>query len=146
MARNRLLLLLVAAFVAVALGACAAPGLENRRWVLVAYGAPERLQTVQRGSEISATFDSTQGTVSGSAGCNRYSGTYRLRGSRLSIGRLTQTEMACRQPDGVMEQEQRYLRLLAAAQSYQVVGPGLRISCSGGQVLLYRLRNWPRQR
>jgi heat shock protein HslJ len=146
MRSNKRMLFLVGALTMLALAACAAPQLENRRWVLVAYGAPERLQTVLRGSEISAAFDSAQGTVSGSAGCNRYSGRYRLRGSQLSIGRLTQTEMACRQPDGVMEQEQRYLRLLAAAQSYQVVGPGLRISCSGGQVLLYRLRDWPRRR
>ena len=59
-----------------------------------------------RGSEISATFDSTQGTVSGSAGCNRYSGGYRVRGSRMSIGRLTHTEMACRQPDGQLPSAQ----------------------------------------
>ena len=146
MRRNKRLLFLVAALTMLALAACTAPELGNRRWVLVAYGAPERLQTVSRGSEISATFDSTQGTVSGSAGCNRYSGRYVLRGSRLSIGRLTQTEMACREPGGVMEQEQRYLRLLANVESYRVVGPGLRISCAGGQVLLYRLGEWPRHR
>lgn len=146
MSSNKRLLFLVATLTVLALAACTAPELENRRWVLVAYGEPERLQTVLPGSEIIATFDSTQATVSGSAGCNRYWGSYRLRGSQLSIGRLTHTEMACREPGGVMEQEQRYLRLLATAESYQVLGPGLRISCSGGQVLLYRLRDWPRHR
>jgi heat shock protein HslJ len=146
MRSNKRLLFLVAALTVLALVACTAPDLENRRWVLVAYGAPQRLQAVLRGSEISATFDSPQGTVGGSAGCNRYSGSYRMSGSRLSIGRLTHTEMACREPGGVMEQEQRYLRLLAAAESYDVVGPGLRISCAGGQVLVYRLRDWPRHR
>jgi len=59
-----------------------------------------------------ATFDSTKGQVTGSAGCNTYFGSYDANKSKLTIGVIAATEMYCLEPEGVMDQEQEYLKIL----------------------------------
>jgi heat shock protein HslJ/uncharacterized membrane protein len=51
------------------------------------------------------------GTVSGSSGCNRFTGSYTLSGEGLTFGDMASTRMACPMPQ--METEQRFLDLLA---------------------------------
>jgi heat shock protein HslJ len=48
--------------------------------------------------------------VSGSLGCNRINGPYRVTGRRLRIGALAMTQMAC--APAAMAQEQDYARFL----------------------------------
>jgi putative lipoprotein len=55
--------------------------LENTDWVLKSYGRPGSPKSVLTGSEITATFDPSQGNVAGSAGINRYFGGYKLDGA-----------------------------------------------------------------
>ena len=55
---------------------------------------------------ISALFDE-EGAVSGTSGCNSYSGSYQVDGSSLTVGMTVTTMMACAEP--VMEQEAAYL-------------------------------------
>jgi heat shock protein HslJ len=43
------------------------------------------------------------GTLSGNAGCNEYSGPYTVTGNQIKIGPLTSTMMACSDPAGVMD-------------------------------------------
>ena len=50
------------------------------------------------------------GTVSGSTGCNQFGGSWTLEQSRIDIGELEFTEMACDEP--VMMQESRVLSIL----------------------------------
>jgi heat shock protein HslJ len=57
-------------------------------------------------------------TISGSSGCNTYSGTYSVDGTSLSIGPLATTRLACDEP--VMEQEQAYLEALQAATQFEL--------------------------
>ncbi len=134
----------MAVLMALALSGCAfgqfGMPLEGTPWVLQAYGPEDDLQQVLRGTEITALFDADTNQVRGSAGCNAYSGSYRARGTALVIGRLAWTDRACFRPQGVMEQEERYLRLLGAAEGYQIEPLQLRINCQGGQVLLFRPR------
>jgi heat shock protein HslJ len=59
------------------------------------------------------------GDVGGSTGCNSYSAEYRMTGAELSIHGISQTEMACAEPAGVMAQEAGFLALLASATSYR---------------------------
>ncbi len=123
------------------LGGCAAPGngggaaLEDTRWVLQGYGQPGNLQAVLGDRTASATFNSAEGTVTGSTGCNSYFGGYDLRGDKINIsGPVGQTEMACEEP--LMTQETAYLALLQAMQSYEIDGSQLTLNCEGG-VLVY---------
>jgi heat shock protein HslJ len=73
-------------------------------------------------TSISARFDD-EGTVSGSAGCNRYRAAYEVDGSGLTVGAAVTTMMACLPP--LMEQERAYKAALAATVSYELSGDTL---------------------
>lgn len=79
------------------------------------------------------------GNLSGSAGCNSYSGGYSLTGQNsITIGPLITTLMYCGEP-GVMDQETSYLALLNTAASYDITPDGtlnLR-NATGTPVLVY---------
>jgi heat shock protein HslJ len=99
-------------------------------------GAPHSLPTgLWAGTEITAAFD--DGQVRGSAGCNSYGGAYTLEGSELRLGSLEATEMWCAEPEGVMDQEQRYLDLLREANRYRIDGNQLWLDSGGGQALIF---------
>jgi len=113
------------------------PVLEDIKWLLKSYGEQGNLKDIIKGTEITATFYSSEGQVGGSAGCNIYGGRYQIKDSTLSISEVVSTEMACLLPEGVMEQEQEFLSLLANAQSFQADDTTLTIFCSGGLQLYF---------
>ncbi len=112
-------------------------GLEDITWILESYGEPESLQTVLEGTEITAIFDSAEGQVTGSAGCNTYFARYEVEDSKLSIFEMAWTEIGCVSPEGIMDQETQYLSTLQSAESYEVENGKLQIT-SGNQVLIFR--------
>ncbi|MDP1876028.1 MAG: META domain-containing protein [Actinomycetota bacterium] len=65
------------------------------------------------------------GTVSGSAGCNRFAGTYSTDGSAISIGPLATTLMACE--ENIMNAEATFLVRLQAAVSYKATAKTLKV-------------------
>lgn len=79
------------------------------------------------------------GTLTGSAGCNSYTGTFTTGGSNaISIGPLSTTKIFCGE-QGVMDQETTYLILLRTATSYEETADGLlQLKNSAGKpVLVY---------
>ena len=73
------------------------------------------------------------GQISGSGGCNNYSGTYTSDGAgSIEIGPLASTMMACAAPEGVMEQEMQFLAALPAATTYTVEGSSLELRDADG--------------
>jgi putative lipoprotein len=77
------------------------------------------------------------GTVSGSTGCNRFSGTYVADGSSLTFSPLAATTMACDEP--ASSQELAVLTGLEATASYTIEGSTLALlDGSGSLVLGYR--------
>ena len=66
------------------------------------------------GATVTAKFDGT--TMSGNAGCNDYTATYRRQGDRIDLDAMAVTQKMCSTPEGVMEQEQAYLKMLASAK------------------------------
>lgn len=81
------------------------------------------------GSSIDAVFDE-DGRVSGRAGCNRYHGSYETDGTRLGIGPLASTRMAC--PDELMKQEAAFLAALGRATTFRIDGSRLELRDDGG--------------
>lgn len=73
------------------------------------------------GTTLTADFGK-DGTLSGNAGCNTYSGAYKVNGDQITVGPLVSTMMACSEPAGVMEQETLYLAALQSAATYQIEG------------------------
>ena len=78
-------------------------------------GEMPQWQQVIPGTEITAVFDGD--TISGSAGCNDYTGTVTRNGDELSIGELATTRKMCAEPEGIMDQEERYLAALQTVVS-----------------------------
>ena len=110
--------------------------LEDKVWVLESYGEPGNLKAVLEDTEITATFDSAEGQVTGSAGCNSYSGGYEVEGDNLSIpGPIISTEMSC--GEQIDKQEYEYLATLQAAESYKIEDGELTITC-GNQALIFK--------
>ena len=110
---------------------------EGRTWVLELYGEPDDLNTVLEDTEITIVFISAEGKMEGSAGCNSYFGGYEVNEDKLTIKPpIASTVMACPNPEGVMEQEQQYLKTLQAAESFQLQDGKLQITC-GSEILIY---------
>jgi heat shock protein HslJ len=74
------------------------------------------------GTELTATFADDK--VSGSGGCNTFSGSATTDGSDISIGPLASTMMACTD-EAKSTQEQQYLQALELANTFEVVGDRL---------------------
>ena len=137
------LVLLLALVASVALVSAAQPAasstaqagatLEGPRWVLVSYaGLDGKTMQAIPGTETTAQF--ANGTVSGSAGCNRYNAPYTVDGNKIQIGLGMSTMMAC--PPPIMDQEAAYLANLQAAASYKITGDQLTLANAKGSTVL----------
>ena len=72
------------------------------------------------------------GKVSGSTGCNRFTGTATIVGTGLTFAPLATTRMACDQP--LMKQETAILAALKSVKSFALVGGDrLNLLDAGGQ-------------
>jgi len=110
--------------------------LEGTLWTLVSYGDPSDPQPVLEDSEITAEFDSAEGRIHGSAGCNSYFGSYEVDGDAITFGLPGSTLMACAEPEGVMEQEVAYLAALGSAAIYHIQGDQLEMRDADGALAL----------
>jgi heat shock protein HslJ len=81
-------------------------------------------------SRITLKFES-DGTLSGSGGCNNYSSTYTVNGQNMTISdKLVSTMMACEQ--SVMTNESLYFRLLTTVNAYALNGGKLDLIYADG--------------
>ena len=114
--------------------------LEDTTWKLESCGDKDNQQTVIEDTGITIEFKSKENKFSGSAGCNGYFGSYETDKSELTIiPPIGSTVMACPEPEGVMEQEQQYLKTLQAAESFQLQDGKLQITC-GAQILVFAVQ------
>ncbi len=86
-------------------------------------------------TEITMTFEDS--AVSGSAGCNTYRATYAADDVSLTVDTLAITEMACLDPAGAMDQEQRYTSLLKDVTIYRIYGNQLWLETGDGHALVF---------
>ena len=91
-------------------------------------------QPLVANSAISASF-STDGTVSGSAGCNRYNGKYTVSGDSLTFSvNMAMSMMMCEQ--AVMDQETAYINTLGQVKTYSVADSQLTLKDASGKTIL----------
>jgi heat shock protein HslJ len=93
--------------------------LAGAEWTLLAYGPEGALIEVPAGTGVTLNF--SDGSVTGSAGCNNYFGQYRVSGGELQVGPLGSTEMWC---EGKMELEDAYLAILSETETYVLAEDG----------------------
>jgi heat shock protein HslJ len=135
MKNKALVLITLLITIAIGLLACGTTAaLDDTAWVLESYGEPGNLQAVLEDTQVTAQF--ADGEIRGSAGCNTYFGGYETDNDKISIPLLANTEMWC---EGKMDQEQEFLSILNAAESYTVESDQLRIS-GDGKVLIFNRR------
>ena len=115
---------------------CAAPAqdatLKGTEWVLNSLNDNALIEDKQ----ITLRFGDT--SIEGSGGCNTYGGSYTASEDSLSLSDVYWTEMACMEPEGIMEQEQAYFQALNAAVRYRVDGDRLEVyDEAGAQILAF---------
>jgi heat shock protein HslJ len=105
--------------------------LENTSWKLTGLGnsfvsapSPQR--------EAYFLLDPANHRVSGSGGCNRLTGIYKLDGNQLKFGQMAGTMMDC--PEG-MDTEQAFLTSLGQVTTWKITGQSLELFDSDGKVL-----------
>ena len=106
--------------------------LSGTSWKLISYADNKPLA----GKDMTAEFDARE--IRGSASCNSYFGTYNLKGDQISISGLGWTEMACMDPEGIMEQEQTIMKMLSESSSFFIQGDSLQITTSAGELLIFQ--------
>lgn len=108
--------------------------LEGTLWTLTGLADGDAIASPVLGSEVTAEF--AEGTLSGSAGCNRYTASYTREGTALTLGPAGATKMACLDPAGVMEQEQAFLAALETVASYATKCASLTLFDADGAVVM----------
>lgn len=105
--------------------------LDGTSWTLESYGGKALLD----GTAMTARF--LLGEITGTTSCNQYFGAYQAEGDQLTIKDLGWTEMACMDPEGIMDQEQDIMALLSDTASYEMDGAALRLITATGEELIF---------
>jgi uncharacterized lipoprotein YbaY/heat shock protein HslJ len=84
-------------------------------------------------------FDRAQKRVSGSSGCNRFTGAFEIDGSALRLSRIAGTRRACLDAE-LQRVETSFLKLLGTATRFEVQGDTLRLYAGERSVLVFRGR------
>jgi heat shock protein HslJ len=146
----RTAVLAVAAVALAVLGACASgdgaapaasgasvPDLAGTSWNLASYTAADGTQTPAVTEPSVGTMNFLAGgQLTGSTGCNRFTGTYEQSGTDLSITTGAMTEMAC--PGPVGEQETAVITALGKVAMAALASDNLVLKdAQGAQLLTY---------
>jgi heat shock protein HslJ len=94
------------------------------------------------GTKITANFGEDN-KLTGIGGCNSYFADYEIDGEKISIGPAGATEMACLEPEGVMEQEQQYLAAIQTAATYKIEGLNMEMRTADGAMVATFQRGVP---
>jgi heat shock protein HslJ/uncharacterized protein YraI len=113
-------------------------GLTSSRWLLQSYSSPSTGQrTPLPGTQLTARFGA-DGSLSGSAGCNSYNGTFTAFDQTLRIGTLSTSQALCSSPEGIMEQEGIFLQLMQQAAKMSIsAGQLVVFDANGNQLLVF---------
>lgn len=84
------------------------------------------------GEAPSLMFETKEGRVTGSTGCNRLFGSFTHSENQLKFSRIASTRRACEKG---METEAAFLRALNEVHSYRITGGTLELLDAGGKVL-----------
>jgi heat shock protein HslJ len=118
------------------LATLAAQDLRGTTWQVDSYNnGKQALVSVLKGSSLTLEF-SLEGMLSGSAGCNRYSGRYSAEGVKVSVGDLASTQKVCGTPEGVMEQERAFLIALPNSVNSRMEGNWLELRDASGALVV----------
>lgn len=99
--------------------------LAGTQWVLSTLNGNAPLE----GAQVTLNFDA-EGRVTGSDGCNRFFGPYRVEGDALVFQQFGGTLMAC--PPALMTQSRDFTSALAATKAFDIAGDTLTLRDADG--------------
>lgn len=110
--------------------------LFGSNWILQSLMIEGQEVTFSEESRVTIQFDE-DGDAEGSGGCNTFSGEYQTgAGGSLSFGAIVWTEMACLEPEDIMEQETQFFSALNMVASFQLMPDSLTLSSQDEQTFL----------
>lgn len=96
--------------------------LAGTSWRVIGYNnGKQAVVSVIIGTQLTMVFGD-DGGVSGTAGCNSYTGSYTATGASLHFGPAAITGRMCAEPERVMEQEQLFLKALETVATVRIEG------------------------
>lgn len=104
-------------------------------WTLTTFIVGDDVRSPIPGTTITARF--VDGLISGTAGCNHYSGSY-TAADKIVINEMSWTERFCMDPEGIMQQEAQYLDILPDVTTYTIKENQLTLSTGDGWALVYQ--------
>jgi len=114
---------------AAAAASTATDPLDGSAWVAAAIAGR------QVHGSTTATLQFEKGRLSGTDGCNRYTGTYSVNGPAFEVSpQLASTRMAC--PEQVANEAQAYMAALSASKLYRIDGARLLLLSADGTTLV----------
>ena len=134
--KNRLLLSFV--FILAFASGCATanqPKVTGSSWILTTYNDQQSITDHQP----ILKFETDQ--VSGTTGCNHYGGNFQIDEDSIHFEGIFNTEMACLEPEGLMEQERIYLDLLRRVDQYELEGESLTFYIELNPVLVFEVES-----
>lgn len=116
-------------------------GLADTAWRVIGYNnGRQAVTSVLHDTTLSMSF-SSDGRVSGSAGCNNYTAAYQSSGAALEFGPAAATRKMCASPTGVMEQEQQFLKALETVTTARQEGDSLELRTASGALAVRLARD-----
>ncbi len=111
--------------------------LTNTDWVLISLSG-RTSPTGSGGRPVTLRIETgAEAVAAGFAGCNRYSGSYSIRGDSITFGPPVSTKMACAEG---MDVEQSYLTTLPQIVTYSVADSTLTMFGRSGPLATFRNR------
>ena len=114
-----------------AASAASGSGLEGALWRLTEYLGPDG-NAIPVPETVSASATFVDGTVSGNAGCNDYTGGYTVDGDKLTIGPLAATKKACGPAESTVETV--FLTAMGRVATYAVSSTTLELKTAESKV------------
>ena len=114
--------------------------LEGTAWKLDQITGPNPATTA--GLTRPATLRLESGRLTGFAGCNNFSGSYRVENGRLVVGPVASTQMACPEPGASIERA--FHQALAGTLQYSIDGDALTLASASGATLRFGRQPPPR--
>jgi heat shock protein HslJ len=105
--------------------------LDHTQWMLVNFNDGGTETPIITGTNVTLEFQGN-GQAGGSGGCNTFGAQYDAENGTISIRQIISTEMAC-VPEGITEQEQKFLDALQSADRYELTNNTLRLWYANGQ-------------
>ena len=107
----------------------------GKTWELSTYNDTQPIA----GHQPVLEFESDQ--ISGTTGCNHYGGTYQIDDESIQFEGIFSTEMACLEPDGLMDQERVYLELLSVADQFELINGKLTFYAESIPILVFQIQS-----